>query len=427
MITRRAVPWCSVLLITGLACAACAGSDARSEWPGTMRDSAGVTVVANPAAGVWTDAEAWALDQDLFIGETEGDPAYLFGHITGICVASDGTMYVVDQGASSIRVYAPDGEFVTAFGERGAGPAGLGMSLGPCLMGPGDMLAVPDMQQFRLSRFAPDGASLAGWRFDIGSGIPIGWGITASGRIATQLRFGILGPAPPGTPDAIVWLSPDGSPGDTIVRFPPGDAVTRLEVGARYTLLAPMPTWTLTPEGDVWYGSSGEYRITLYDATGTPTRIITKPFEAAPVTDLDRQLIGEAVRQVFPAALINNVMGGLHFAAVHPAYFRFLPGPEGTLWVQHVVRPGALPEFEREAARFGPEDPEVFLADPRLRLGAPEWDVFDAEGRFLGVVVMPQRFSAMRFVGDELYGVWRDDVDVEYVMRLRVVKRRGGG
>jgi hypothetical protein len=33
---------------------------------------------------------------------------------------------------------------------------------------------------------------------------------------------------------------------------------------------------------------------------------------------------------------------------------------------------------------------------------------------------MPQRFSPRLFHGDRIYGVWRDDLDVQYVMRLRI-------
>ena len=34
---------------------------------------------------------------------------------------------------------------------------------------------------------------------------------------------------------------------------------------------------------------------------------------------------------------------------------------------------------------------------------------------------MPARFTATKFVGEDVYGVWKDQLDVEYVMRLRVV------
>ncbi len=55
-------------------------------------------------------------------------------------------------------------------------------------------------------------------------------------------------------------------------------------------------------------------------------------------------------------------------------------------------------------------------------LGAPEWDVFDAEGRYLGVVTMPDRFAPRLFRGDHIYGVWRDELDVQYVLRLKIVQ-----
>jgi hypothetical protein len=56
-------------------------------------------------------------------------------------------------------------------------------------------------------------------------------------------------------------------------------------------------------------------------------------------------------------------------------------------------------------------------------VGAPDWDVFDSEGRYLGVVTLPDRFEPVEFAEEDVYGVWRDELDVEYVMRLKVVAR----
>jgi len=47
--------------------------------------------------------------------------------------------------------------------------------------------------------------------------------------------------------------------------------------------------------------------------------------------------------------------------------------------------------------------------------------VFDREGKFLGVVTMPPRFQPRLFHEDKIYGVWRDNLDVQYVMWLRIV------
>ncbi len=114
-------------------------------------------------------------------------------------------------------------------------------------------------------------------------------------------------------------------------------------------------------------------------------------------------------------------MGGINFAPAFPFVFALEIGPESTLWAQRFRPPSTVPEAIRESINVGPENPEVFLADPSLRLGAPDWDVFDADGRYLGVVTLPEGFEAVAFAGDAIYGIWRDRMDIEYVKRVRVV------
>ena len=59
--------------------------------------------------------------------------------------------------------------------------------------------------------------------------------------------------------------------------------------------------------------------------------------------------------------------------------------------------------------------------NPLLDLGASEWDILDSEGRYLGVLDMPHRFQPVTFEGDLVYGIWRDEFDVQYVRVMRVV------
>ena len=44
-----------------------------------------------------------------------------------------------------------------------------------------------------------------------------------------------------------------------------------------------------------------------------------------------------------------------------------------------------------------------------------------AKGQVL--VTLPARFEPMTFVGEHIYGVWRDELDIEYVVRLKVSAR----
>ena len=55
-------------------------------------------------------------------------------------------------------------------------------------------------------------------------------------------------------------------------------------------------------------------------------------------------------------------------------------------------------------------------------MGSREWDVFDDQGRYLGQVTMPLRFQPVKFVGHDVYGIQRDELDVQYVVKLAIGK-----
>jgi hypothetical protein len=55
-------------------------------------------------------------------------------------------------------------------------------------------------------------------------------------------------------------------------------------------------------------------------------------------------------------------------------------------------------------------------------LGGPQWDVFDAEGRFLGSLRLPERFRITRITDDWVVGVQQNELDVERVTRLRLLR-----
>jgi hypothetical protein len=105
------------------------------------------------------------------------------------------------------------------------------------------------------------------------------------------------------------------------------------------------------------------------------------------------------------------------FAEYFPAFVQFFSGPNQSLWVQRLRKPSELTAEEREffkgvAGRDG--------IDQLRGLKSTEWEVFDERGRFLGVIAMPPRFQPMQVFGDRIYGIWWDDLDVQYVVRLRV-------
>lgn len=56
------------------------------------------------------------------IGQVEGAPEYLFGDIYAVAEDSQRRIHVADRIGSTIRVYAPSGEFIRQIGAEGRGP-----------------------------------------------------------------------------------------------------------------------------------------------------------------------------------------------------------------------------------------------------------------------------------------------------------------
>ena len=392
---------------------ACSGGD---RWTGTVTDSAGVLIVTNTEDGVWGPSEAWTFEEDLRIGAVEGDLDYQFGQVGTIAVDSKRNIYVSDIQARQVKVYSQDGTFVRTVGGPGAGPGELSPQAAYALIAPGDTLLVPDTQNRRINRYAPDGTILESVPIEIEKGLPLVFRSTRSGSIAVQIQpLGLPDSPTPDSMDAVVAIGPSGVFGDTIMRFPSGRVVDFSGGAPEINLFMPGPVWLVTDDGAVLYGRSNEYRIGRYDQEGTLERTFTMPFERTQVGERDKQAIFTFLDRAWtdagvPPSLLTQLHSLVRFGEFYPAFVSLQAGYRNTIWVQQIQSAQGLTDEE--------------LADFNLieESGSPDWDVFGSDGRFLGVVTMPPRFRPSLFLDNEIYGVWRDDLDVQYVMRLRIVE-----
>ncbi len=404
-----------VVSVVALIAAAC-GGEGGLHWAGSETDSAGVIIVANPAEGMWSASDNWALEEEIKIGALEGDLDYQFGQVGWVVADSRGRMFAVDVQAQHVKVFSPEGQYEQTLGGQGGGPGEMQGAMF-MVMGPGDTLLVPDMQNMRVNRYAPDGSSLGSFPIAIQEqGLPMMFRATTDGVIAEQVRPLTL----PGQPalenpeDAIVLLAADGTITDTLMVFPSGGTFNLGGASPEINIYSPEPAWDVTDDLKLLFGVNDEYRIGFYGVGGTLERVLTKPFERKPVAERDREAIMAFFERAWsdagvPAQMMPQLRQMVHFGETFPAFAQVLSGPDQTVWVQHV----------QPASELSDEEFENF--DPMQDTGAPDWDVFDAAGRYLGVVTMPRRFSPRTIRGDRIYGVWRDDLDVQYVVRLRVV------
>jgi hypothetical protein len=402
----------SAHVLGALLIAACSGGG--GEWAGTVTDSSGVTIVSNTNRGIWTAATQWTVEEDLRVGALEGDPNYQFGQIGFVAVGSDGRMFVLDAQAQQVRVFSAQGDYELSFGGPGAGPGELGPGALFVLRSAGDTILVPDLANRRINRYAPNGSSIGSSPLELEKGLPMVYRSTTSGTVAQQIRPLAL-PDLPATDsmDAIVLLASDGSVTDTLIKFPTGGTISLGGSSPEINLYSPEPSWDIRDDLKVLYGRNEAYRIGLYSAGGQLERIVTKPFERMPVTDRDKQAVMGSLEKLWsqagvPPAVIPRLRALVNFGEFLPAFANIQAGPQGTTWIQHVQRASDLSDEQLENYNIIEES------------GAPDWDVFDSQGRLLGIVTMPDRFAPRVFSGDRIYGVWRDELGVQYLMRLRI-------
>jgi hypothetical protein len=397
-------------------------SASGQQWTGSMTDSAGVQIVTNTRQGMWRAGSGWTVEEILRIGTIDEEPEYQFGEIGWLTPGSDGSIYVLDIQGQHVKVFSPSGEYLRTIGGPGSGPGEMGIQ-NPgqafVLLGLGDTVFVPDNANQRVNRWTSAGDDAGSFPLDFLQGIPFIWGTLPNGALVQQLRplsFTDGAGTPGEGSDYVLLLNTDGNVMDTVVSFPSGKTLSFTGGIPEWTIYTPETGWTITEEGHVLLGRSDEYRLHEHDASGDLIRVISMPWEPRLVSERDKDAVRDFFERIlreqpqippdFVQQLIDN---NVHFGEYLPAFNRTVIGPNGTTWVQHVRAAAEMTDEQLASANF--------IED----IGAPEWDVLDRSGRFLGVVTMPDRFAPREIVGDKIYGVWRDEWDVQYAMVLKIV------
>lgn len=388
-------------------------------WNGMVRDSAGVAMVENGDQGVWSPDEAWQFEEQTRIGAAEGEAAYQFGQIAGIDEDSQGRIYVLDQQAQEVRVFDADGTYLQSMGRPGNGPGELSRGVAAVMVARGDTVFVPDLLLQRMTMYTADGGDAGTFPIPLDQGVSMRWETTPDNTFLQQVRTINLPNQPDTVPETnlILERGTDGALQDTVLALLVGQTFRFNEGGPQIKLFEPEPVWALMPGSRLATAVNATYRIEVYGPEGDLERVITRPFEREPVTETDRdafrRLLRDAwERQGVPAPAIQQLMGNVGFADYYPAFAQLLAGPDGSLLVQHI----------QSAEQAGATE-ETFDAQD---VGASTWDVFDADGKYLGVIRFPDRYIPVRFENGHFLGVWRDGMDVQHVLVLAVAGGMAG-
>ncbi len=413
--------WLCVPLTTALA--ACGGADANGghEWQ-AVYDTIGDTIVVRTASGsVW--GETAELAPDVTIGTFEGADEYMFGRVRSLAAAPDGSIYAYDSHAKELRKYAPDGTYVATFGREGGGPGEYRQPDGGLAVLPDGRVLLRDPANSRISVFSPDGEYLEGWRIRGGIHTSRRLYVDAEANSYTMLILNMEGDFGDWR-FGLVKLGPDGAPSDTIPAptwdFEPSELMATSEDGGSISTnevpFTPVASWVLSPLGYLLGGLPTRYALDLFIAPDQVVRIERGDWTPVPVLaaekDEQERIITADLRQLDPSWQWNADP----IPSTKPPYTRIYVGERGRIWVHLHQEAIQIESAEVEETRPGGVPPQTWIEPVAF-------DVFEPDGRYLGMVRAPEGFSTnprpmMR--GDTVWAVVRGELDVPYIVRLHI-------
>lgn len=398
--------------------ASCTAADDEDPDQGG-RLPAGVEVVTSPS-----DTRPLELTEDLRIGVAEGVEHLQFHRVRAIAIAPDGTLFVADGGSGEIRIFGSDGTYLDALGRLGDGPGEFQYVTG--VFKGADDVVVFDARHLRTTRFSgPDYGVVDTWsaladgerRRLIGYGA--GAYVMASRREWSGWRYEVGVPVRDTVRVLVSNTTPAGdAPADPVLMYVTGRTFgihSEMAMTANSPLWEPEPAVAVDQRGRTFKSDGRRYMVDVFEPNGTHVRRVVRDHTPVPSSqDLvdryhdiaanywaaDSLHYGEWL--ISQAAQVDRVQ--LPRSESLPALGRILVSSRGAFWVE---RPDLA------------EDP-VLLEWTRDSSQAAWWDVFDAEGSYVGTAALEPSFTPFAVTANSVVGVWRSELGVEYVVRRSI-------
>lgn len=359
----------------------------------------GVEHVISGARGSWSAGDRWTvpLDSAVVIGRVDGPPEYTFGDVTGVAVGEDGRIYVGDTQALEVRVFSPDGAYLTRFGRDGEGP-GEFRNISGVAPAPGG-IAVLDGRLARVTVFTTHGEPVRSIRLErpyliFDNGAPMVF--DADGRYFDRTL--IPDQAGPGDRIGVVTYGPDGGVADSVVAGSGAQDLMVIERDGRPIMamvrpLTPRPEATLGPGGAIYFTEGATYRVVRMTSAGDTVRVIRRALRPRPVTARDRDSARALIADRYQRAVGTAPPAGIELPMTKPVIAGLHVDAAGNLWIQS-------------------------YPDPSWH--TLEWWVHDPAGRYLGVVVTP-RMDVHQIGEDFVAGVVSDEMGVQRVVIIPIM------
>jgi hypothetical protein len=362
-------------------------------------------------SSAYASAQQWSAQRVLSIGENQGIE---FAEISAIALTPDGGFFVLDRQHTRVYGFSTSGKLVRSFGTRGAGPGELSQFTMDLLYTNGQ-LAVIDALNQRISLFTPDGTLVHSRPLPFLEGMPMGWAV--AGNRLLYLSRALPGPLGGGqrtttTKHAVLSLDPRGNaPADTLLRveLPADTEMGMTGSSIRLKMNLRVPRLQLVGDGKqlVLLAQSDTYRIRVMTEDGKTANWLSRNITRHRYTGAELASIRQSADSTMNVAMARGA------AAAGGA--RGVPRPE----VEYV-----LPEYAPAVSALIAGDAFVLVSrTPEAEQSKPtDWDILGYDNRLLGTIRLPARFQPRALLRDRLYGIEKDELDVQSVAIFRIAR-----
>jgi hypothetical protein len=411
-----------VVFVTALVTAiACAGEGSTSTAAGTaglatVFDSSADTIVARVNGDV-SARYMRSLTDAMRIAPSIDDTS-LFSDVSEFVVDRADRLWVYDTPSNAIFLFAPDGKLIRRVGRRGGGPGEFFNNGGMTAL-PDTGIAQWDARNARISFLTSAGDFRTSWRTPVGFWTGHGLLSDRDGTLRLRRPVGkasgseVLGRMGLASPTA------DGALTDSVAP-PPLDVATVQYVAVypngrgRASYSAPYSAeylWAWNPAGWFVVANSASGDILLARNRERPI-VIRRRFAPIPVPDAERAALGasltKTLRNIQPDWSLPQPMPD-----TKPPLMSFFVARDGRIWARIATPSERVPDSELLPSH------DTTPPTPHFR-SALVYEVFDADGGFLGRITFPLNSTLMQADGDTVWLIERDENDRPAVVRARI-------
>lgn len=398
----------TAVLVAIVALVACGPAEQSGEdGPVVERETVGDTTIVRTLSGSEWSEPRHAVEQ-LRIGTLEGPDETMFGYIAEMTPDGAGGVFLFDSQVPAIRHFDGEGVYLGQVGREGEGPGEyLDALLGMQVRGDG-RLQVWDPRNGRITVYEPDGSFSDQW--SVSSSLFTGDAMLLDDNDHTYVRY--LEKRPQPGEDWAIGLLQFGPDGGSLESLPTPEVDDPPPSGNHF--LKPSVHWTRTPEGAWVVGSTASYEFDIRSPDGSTIRIQRA---------IEPLALGEEEHAAYEARRAWMIENQGQFMSseltetprMKPAYRSLHVGAGGRVWVYRYapVRPR-----EDVPAPVPGRPPPFPFEEPKV------YDVFEADGTYLGEAITSPEVTLHHLDLEEAWGVRTGDDGTIYVVRLRFVPER---